>query len=94
MAGVRGQVEELVLATEHDLDLLDAAPVAFEAVVDAAADEPRPELGECPVERRALADRGVPVLEGDVVSGSSWRLETASFASRPSVTSSVPAISD
>ena len=65
VAGVRGQVEQLILAAEHDLDLLDGAAVALEAVVDAAADEPRAELGERPVERRALADHRVAMLEGD-----------------------------
>src|SRR5262249_1958905 len=48
-----------------DLDLLDVRPVALEPVVDAAADEPRAELGQGPVERRTLADDGIPMLEGD-----------------------------
>ena len=65
MARVRRQVEELVGAAEHDLDLLDRAAIALQPVVDPAADEPRPELGERPVERRALADDRVAVLEGD-----------------------------
>ena len=37
-------------SAEHDLDLLDGAAVALQAVVDAAADEPRAELGERPVQ--------------------------------------------
>ena len=45
------------LAAEHDLDLLDGAPVALEPVVDARPNEPPAELGEGPVQRRALADR-------------------------------------
>ena len=54
VGGVRGQVEQLVLRAEHDLDLLDRAAVALEPVVDAAADEPTTELGERPLERRRL----------------------------------------
>ena len=65
MVGVGGQVEQLVGATEHDLDLLDRAAIAGQVVVDPAADEARAELGERPVERRALADDGRPVLERD-----------------------------
>ena len=74
------------LAAEHDLDLLDRAAVAVEAVVDAAADEPAAELGERPVERRALADRrrgGAGTRPGRA--GSSWRLATASSALAPEV---------
>ena len=67
MAGVRGQVEQLLLAREHDLDLLDGAAIALEPVVDARAHEPAAELRERPVERRALADRRVAVLEDDLV---------------------------
>ena len=50
---VRRQVEELLVAAEDDLDLLDRGAVALEPVVDAAADEPAAELGERPVERGA-----------------------------------------
>ena len=50
-AGERGQVEELVVGAEDDLDLLDGAAVAGQPVVDAAPDEPPAELGERPVER-------------------------------------------
>ena len=49
---VRGQVEELLLGAEHDLDLLDRAAVAGQAVVDPGADQPAAELGERPVQRR------------------------------------------
>ncbi len=66
VVGVRGQVEQLLVGAEHDLDLLDGAPIALEAVVDAAPDEPAAELGERPVEVGALADHGVPVLEDDL----------------------------
>src|SRR6185369_4907232 len=55
--GVRGQVEQLLVGAEHDLDLLDGASIADEDVVDPAPDEPPAELGEGPVELRGLADR-------------------------------------
>src|SRR5207244_3196164 len=67
VAGVRGQVEQLLLAAEDDLDLLDRAAVALEAVIDARADEARAELRQRPAERGALADTGVPMLEDDLV---------------------------
>jgi hypothetical protein len=65
VTGVRGQVEQLVLATEHDLHLLDRGPVTLEPVVDPAADEARAQLGERPMERGALADDRVAMLERD-----------------------------
>ncbi len=65
VVGVRGQVEQLVLAPEHDLDLLHGAAVAEEMVVHAAADQPRAQLGERPVEGRAFTDDRAAVLEGD-----------------------------
>src|SRR5207245_1553670 len=65
VAGVRGQVEQLILGAKDDLDLLDGAAIAREAVVDAAADESPTELRERPVERRTVADLGVAVLERD-----------------------------
>ena len=84
VARVRGQVEQLLLAAEDDLDLLDGAAVALEAVVDAAADEPAAELGERPVERRALADRRRGGAGRRRCSaGSSWRLATARLAPAP-----------
>ena len=58
---------ELVVGAEHDLDLLDRAPVAREHVVDARADEPAAELRERPAEVRAVADVGAPLLEHDLV---------------------------
>ena len=61
----RRQVEQLLVGTEHDLDLLDRAAIADEAIVDPAADQPAAELGERPLERRALADRREPMLERD-----------------------------
>ncbi len=63
----RGQVEQLLLGAEHDLDLLDRAAVADQAVLDAAADQPAAELGERPLQGRALPDVGVTMLEGDRV---------------------------
>ena len=63
MAGVRGQVDDLLVGPEHDLDLLDRAPVAVEAVVDPAADDPAAELGEGPAQVGALADDRVAMLE-------------------------------
>ena len=71
------------------------ATVALEPVVDAAADEPRPELGERPMERGALADDRVAVLEGDGrwrAAPGGWRLRAR--ASRARRTSSVPARND
>ena len=52
---------------EHDLHLLDRAPVAGEHVVHARADEAAAQLGERPAQVRALADVGAPLLEHDVV---------------------------
>ena len=66
VAGIRGQVEELVIATEDDLDLLDRAPITIEPIVDPAADEPAPELGQCPAEVRTRPDRGLAVLQHDL----------------------------
>ena len=63
MAGVRGQVDDLVVGAEDDLDLLDRAAVAVEAVVDPAADDPAAELGERPAQVGPLADDRVAVLE-------------------------------
>ena len=42
VAGVRREVEELLAAPEHDLDLVDRAAVALEAVVDAGLRTSRP----------------------------------------------------
>ena len=79
VAGVRGQVEQLVVAAEHDLDLLDRRAIALEPVVDPAADEPRePSWASAHWSVRALADRRVAVLERDGRGGSSWRLATSS----------------
>src|SRR5262245_21825549 len=50
VARVRRQIEELLLAAEHDLDLFDRAAIALETVVDPGADEPAAELGERPVQ--------------------------------------------
>ena len=58
---------ELVLGAEHDLDLLDRAPVAGQDVVDARADQPAAELRERPAQVGALADVGAALLEDDVV---------------------------
>ena len=66
VAGVRGQVEELLLAAEHDLDLLDRAAVALEAVVDPRADEPAAELRERPVQEAPSPIAGVAMLECDL----------------------------
>src|SRR3990172_4738084 len=66
MPRVAGEIEDLLLAAEDDLGLLDGAPVALEAVVDPRADEPRAELGEGPVERGALADPRGAMLEDDL----------------------------
>src|SRR6185295_14484194 len=65
VAGVRGEIEQLVVATEHDLDLLDLRSVALQPIVDAAANEPGAELGERPAQGRALADDGIAMLERD-----------------------------
>ena len=90
VAGVRGQVEQLVVAAEDDLDLLDRCcgrprggcrPGCGRAATA--------ELGERPVERRALADaRAGDAGRRPVRSRSSWRLATASFAPAPRRTSS------
>ena len=88
---IRGQVEQLIGATEHDLDLLDRAVVALEAVVDPAAHEPAAELGKRPAERRALADARRSVLERDGSAGSSWRLDERGAGLGPRMTSAVPA---
>ena len=90
VTGVRGQVEQLVLAAEHDLDLLHGAPIALEAVVDAAADQPRAELGERPLERwrprrSPRGDAGTRRSSAAAPGGSRPR----ACASRPRVTSSV-----
>ena len=69
VARVRGQVEQLLAGAEHDLDLLDRAPIADEDVVDPAPDEPAAELGERPVERGGLPDRRMAMLEDDLVRG-------------------------
>src|SRR4029079_10761397 len=66
VARVRGQVEQLLLAAEHDLDLLDRASIAFEAVVHPGSDEAGAELGERPVRARTLADSSVAMLEHDL----------------------------
>ena len=56
VAGVGGQVEELVAAAEDDLDLLDLAAVALEAVVDPRADDAAAELGDREAEGRPGPD--------------------------------------
>ena len=66
MCGVAGQVEELLVGPEHDLDLFNRSTVPFEAVVHARANEPPTQLGHRPVERRCLADAGVAMLEGNL----------------------------
>ena len=85
VARVRGQVEQLVVGAEHDLDLLDRAAIAGEAVVDPAADQPAAELGERPVQRGPLADLRVAVLERDRWSAApgGWRPRARSGPRRP-----------
>ena len=58
---------ELVVGAEHDLDLLDRAPVAGQDVVHARAHEAGPQLGEGPAQVGGLADVRAPLLEHDVV---------------------------
>ena len=66
---VGGQVEQLLVGPEHDLDLFDRAPISDEPILDAAADETAAELGERPLERGALADVRGAVLDRDHVRG-------------------------
>ena len=65
MAGVRGEVEQLVVGAEDNLDLFDRAAIAAQPVVDAAPDEAAAELGQGPAKGRALADLGLAMLERD-----------------------------
>src|SRR3954462_13109601 len=65
--GVRGQVEQLPGAAEHDLGLVDGRAISRQHVVDPRPDEPAAQLGERPAQARTLADLRLPVAEGDLV---------------------------
>ena len=76
---VRGQVEQLLLAAEHDLDLLDRAAVAREPVVRRGSARAGRRAGRAPTgatrPRRCSATR---CWMATTLVGSSWRLATAS----------------